>query len=114
MNFTSKQYKIIGEVLIGIPALLLIALGIGELSGGIISGLQHFVQLIPLIALAVTCWFYPKIGGVALVVISLVLYIVYFISASNFSLIARLLNGFLLFGLPFFSGISFFAASKRR
>lgn len=110
IKLSQKQYKIWGEIFLLIPEAVLIVLGIGEISGGIISGLQHFVQLLPLLALAIYAWYRPKTGGYILLGIAFLFFILY-IFFFQFPLIARIINSMLLFGLPVIGGIFFIKAN---
>lgn len=108
-----KRYKIIGEILLIVPIGLLVLLGLGELTGGIISGLQHFLQLLPLLLLAIGCWFYPKAGGTLLISLSTVLAILYFFTFP-LPLLGKLTTIALLFALPILAGCMFVLADREK
>lgn len=61
--------KLAGLVLLLVPigVLLLFTFGEGR------EGLQHLVQLAPLLAVAVLAWYRPRLGGTLLIVIGLAL-----------------------------------------
>jgi hypothetical protein len=107
MKIKVIQYKIFGECLLLIPGTLLILFGIGEINGGDISGIQHFMELAPLLILAIICWRYPRTGGFILAVLGTILSALYFVFFQSFPLSLRLLNTFLLFGIPVLAGLAF-------
>lgn len=104
---THVQYKIIGEICLVIPTVLLTLLGVGEIVGGDMSGVQHFFQLTPLLILGVLSWFYPKYLGYFLLISALILGLWYMITFNRFPLASRIINALLLFGFPCVSGITF-------
>lgn len=108
MRLTSNHYKTIAEILLLIPAALLLVLGIGELVGGDTSGVQHFLQLIPLLVFAFLSWNYPKIGGVTLATVATILAILYFLFFSGFPPLVRAINDAILFLPPVVAGMLFF------
>jgi hypothetical protein len=113
MNASRRQCKIAGELFLTIPGLLLIVLTIGELSGGMRIGLQHLVQLIPLVAVAVICWFYTRTGGILLTFFASFLAVFYIFSFKDFPFLAKLIITFILFGFPILAGILFLHAGEK-
>lgn len=107
-----KKYKILAEALLVIPIGLLLFLGFGEIFGGDIYGVQHFVQLLPLLVLAVFAWFHPQKMGMFIFLIGIIAFVAYLIMSGQFSLWVRIINGFLLFGTPILSGALFVKSSK--
>jgi len=56
------------------PVLLVLSLfTVGETLGGDLSGLSHLLQLIPLVLVIVLGWRYPRLSGVILVAVGLLL-----------------------------------------
>ena len=108
------HYKILGEALLFIPILLLLMFGIGEMSSGITGSLQHIIQLIPMVILAIISWQYPRSGGFILIAAALILAIIYFLFFHTLPLSTRLLTDFVLFGIPALAGISFIFSDKSK
>ena len=104
--------KIVAEVLLIIPLGFLILLGLGEIFGGDIWGAQHFVQLLPLFILSIFAWYHPRKGGIVIFTMGTIAFCFYLFMFSHFSLWIRVLNGFLLFGIPILSGVLFIKSSK--
>lgn len=70
---STQNLKILAVALLAFPALLLAALGIGEMAGGEGSGIQHIPEALALVILAAAAWKYPGRVGAILVVVSAVL-----------------------------------------
>ncbi len=105
--------KIIGELFLIIPIGILFIFGIGEIKGGISSGYQHFTQLIPLLLLAIGCWFFPRFGGSIVIMLSVILAMGYFLISHHLPFSARLLTLILLFAIPFTAGWLFVLADRK-
>lgn len=114
MNVTAFKLKIAGLLFLCFPLLIIIILGIGEMTGGMLSGIQHFVQAVPLVVLGYFAWKKPSIGGKTLIVISSILTILYLIyPPGGFSISFRFINALILFGPIILSGVLFWVSSKR-
>ena len=60
--------KAVAIVLLGIPALVLMALAIGEMASGEASGIQHVPEALLLLVVAGAAWRYPRmVGNIVLV-----------------------------------------------
>ncbi len=67
----STILKIVGLLPIGLLALVSLAFGIGESTGGDLSGLMHLVPFV-IVGLAMwLCWKYPLWGGILLLAVTL-------------------------------------------
>jgi hypothetical protein len=111
---SSKQLKIAGLVLLAIPALFLAALALGEgVVGGDVWGLQHVAQLAPLVVVAWLAWRQPFWGGVALIALTLVFTVLYFIFIHGFPLTTVLPTLALLFVPPLVAGVLFVLAARQ-
>lgn len=68
---TARILKIIGLLPIGFLSLVSLVFGIGESTGGDLSGLIHLVPFV-ILALAIwLCWKYPLWGGIILLAMAL-------------------------------------------
>lgn len=113
MKISPKSFKVAGLGILCIPLVLLLVLGIGEMSGGIYSGLQHLIQAIPIILFMYFAWVKPKIGGVILIFLSIILALLYlFFPPVSMPSIYRVENTILLFSPLLLSGILFLRAQK--
>ena len=81
--------------------------------GGDLSGLQHVVQMAPLLLLAWFSWQRPRLGGIALIGLSLLFTVTYLVISRDFSLSVRLTAGILIFAMPLVAGILFLLASRQ-
>jgi hypothetical protein len=68
----TKTLKIIALICSGLVAGTLLLFLIGETVGGDWSGLGHLIQLIPVVLLMWLGWKRPLLGGIFLVVLSLI------------------------------------------
>lgn len=90
--------KTIGIGILLIPSAILALFGFGEVFGGNISGLQHFLQLLPLVILAVVSWKHPNIGGKFLIALGILVFMIYpFTMLGRFPWWAILVNDFIIF-----------------
>jgi hypothetical protein len=69
--------KTIAAALIAVPAIALLALGIGEMAGGEPSGVQHLPEAAVLLALLVLAWRRPAFAGRLLVGLGGVLFVLW-------------------------------------
>jgi hypothetical protein len=91
---------------------VLLLFAFGEAFGGDITGLQHLVQLLPLAILLAWAWRSPRVGGAALVALSLVLSLGYPLLAGGEHLSTIVLVELLLFAPPLLAGLLFLAAAR--
>jgi hypothetical protein len=105
-----RKLKVAALVLLGLPAAVLVLFLAGETVGGDATGLQHLVQLAPLAILGGVAWRYPRAGGLALIVIGLVLAVLYPWVFGGFPLSTVVLVEMLLFAPPIVAGLLFVAA----
>lgn len=114
MIFHATSYKIIGETLLLLPTSLLLLIGIADLVSSDISGLQHFVELIPFASFAYLCWYQPRTAGMILATAAALLAVAYFLFFTRTSAIARLINDILLFVPLIIAGVLFFTSSETK
>jgi hypothetical protein len=114
MKINQLRLKILGLALLLLPTVLLLIMGMGEMIGGDFSGIQHFVQLLPLVLLAIISWKYPKIGGIILLSLSTVLALVYAVMThKSATLWAVIINDSVLFLPTLLAGILLMLSSKK-
>lgn len=105
--------KVAGVGLLLVPIGLLLLLGIGEMAGGDISGIQHIVEVAVLVSLAVIAWKRPRIGGTILVGLGALLAILYVVAVDGrFPLWALLITELMLFGPAIVSGLLLLTAAQ--
>jgi hypothetical protein len=109
---TSKRLKPVGIVLLALPILILAVFAIGEVAGGDISGLQHIIQLVPLLLLAWLAWRWPVWGGIvltatSLIVVTLVILFLPGLATGPFTLFRAI-----LFLPPLVAGVLFILAGR--
>lgn len=104
--------KRIGLGLLIIPVGFLSLFLFGEVFSGDLSGFSHLLQLIPLFVLIYIAWKWPFWGGVALVLFSLALGIIYAVD-QLFAWQTILFVELLLFLPPFISGILLVLSSRK-
>jgi hypothetical protein len=108
--------RLAASALLCVPAALLSLLGIGEMAGGDVSGLQHFVEAVPLILLLAAGWFWPHQTGIVLLCIgtlALLAWLVFLMTVSErASPIAWAVVGVSLFLPPFLAGTLFLRGSS--
>ncbi len=100
----------------GVTAGLLLLFLLGEVLGGDISGLQHVVQLAPLVALLALGWRYPNLAGALLLAIGLALAGAYFLESRGGSVAAaeRALVAAIFLLPPILAGVLFLLAGRLR
>lgn len=106
---TGRRLKLAALVCLALPIVVLAAFAVGEVAAGTISGLQHVVQLLPLVALAWLGWKRPLWGGIALIGLTLVLAGL-FISMDTVPPSAMLFASFLIFAPALLAGIALVTA----
>ena len=110
---TKKVLKKIGLALLLVPLCILLLFTFGEIFAGDMSGLSHLVQVVPLALLIFLAYKKPFIGGVILLVASLVFGILYPLAAP-FSFRTIVLVESFLFVPPFVSGLLLILSSKKK
>lgn len=110
---SSRLLKLAGTGLLAVPIVILALFTVGEVLGGDLSGLQHAVQMAPLLLLAWFSWQRPRLGGIALIGLALLFAVVYFVLSRDFPPGTRLTAGILLFAMPLVAGILFLLASRQ-
>ena len=113
IHLTSTQLKRAGLALLTLPILILAGFAAGELAGGDISGLQHVVELVPVALLAWFAWRRPLWGGMALIVLALILLMLYIVFIHGFPLPTVVLTLMFLFATPLAAGVLFVAAARQ-
>ncbi len=110
----ARGLQIAGLVVLSLVALIFLAFGVGEMSGGIAGGEGHLIELVPIVALLVLAWLRPLEGGLTLIacgVISALGFIVGMLSAGGSPQFSMISPALLITSLPqLISGILFFAA----
>jgi hypothetical protein len=94
------------------PIAILLLFTFGEVIGGDISGVQHLAQLLPLAIVLAAAWRFPRVGGAALVALSLVLGVVYPFAFAGADLGTIILVELLLFVPPMLAGLLFLVAAR--
>jgi len=77
MNAEADRTKRFALVLLGLGIAFYLMFGVGELAGGDVSGVQHFIPVAILTALAVVAWHRPRAAGIALLALTVPLGAVY-------------------------------------
>jgi hypothetical protein len=113
MRLTARRRKVLGLIVLLVPLGILALFTVGEVAGSDVSGLQHLVQALPLVGLAILAWRKPRAGGIALIVVAAVLAVVYAVIASAaMPMATRLLVGAVLFAPAIVSGALFVSAHE--
>ena len=109
--------KIAGEALLLVPVVALAWAGLSEVAGGDYTGVQHIVEVIPLAAFAVIAWRWPRLGGVLLAGISVLLIATYvgfaLTNGERGPAWLWLVVGLVLFAPPLLGGALFWHAGGR-
>jgi hypothetical protein len=110
------RLKLAASVLLAVPIALLLLFTIGEMTGGDLSGAQHIVQVAPLLLLLIAGWRYPRLAGIALLglgVLLLVIWLVFVVVEGERGEIVMWVGaGLLLFVLPLTAGWLFLKAGR--
>ncbi|MDA0365842.1 MAG: hypothetical protein O3B31_14195 [Chloroflexi bacterium] len=109
-----RHLRAIATAAIAPVVAVLVLFVVGEAGGGDLSGLQHVVQLAPLVLIVAAAWRFPTVGGGLLVVLSLVLIVGYPVWALDreISPLGIVLVEALLLLPPLASGLLFLAAGR--
>lgn len=116
MPGTSRwRLQFAATIVAGLSAAVLVLFLVGETVGGDLSGLQHLVQLAPLVALIALGWRAPRLAGWLLIVIGALIAGAYLWMAegTNAGAVERALVGGLFLLPPVIGGALFVAASRR-
>ncbi len=73
--------KLAASALLGAPIAILLLLGLGEMAGGDVTGVQHLVEVVPLLLLLIAAWRWPRVAGIALVCIGSIVLLVWAVLA---------------------------------
>jgi hypothetical protein len=106
------RLKAIALALLAIPLAVLALFAVGEVAGGDWSGLQHVVQALPLVLLALAAYRWPVAAGWLLVVVGagiMGLYVV--LTYSRFELATIAVAEF-IFAMPVVAGILLVLAGR--
>jgi hypothetical protein len=113
MRITAKTRKFLGLMALVVPLGILALFTAGEVAGGDVSGLQHVVQALPLVALALLAWRKPRAGGVILIIVAIALAVLYAFNApAVVPGSTRIVFGAVLFGPAIVSGALFISAHE--
>lgn len=108
-----RRLKVAASLLLAIPTGILLLFLVGEVAGGELSGVQHLLQLSPLLALAALAWRHPQAGGAALIAVGTGLGVAYPLLFSDSSMRVILGVELLLFAPPVLAGALFLLAGFR-
>ncbi len=111
-NMSVRVLKRIAVGILLIPVTFLCLFAFGEALSGDVSGLFHLIQALPLLLLVLLSYKKPFVGGVILMVLSLILGITYLLRA-KFDFKTVFLVELLLFIPPFISGLFLVLFSKK-
>jgi hypothetical protein len=114
MQFPRRWIRIAGLVLAAIPLGILLLFAIGETTGGVLYGLQHLVEAVPLAVLAFVAWRWPGVGGPLLAGTSALLGAMFFVATSGrVSPGITVGTALLFFAPPLVAGLLFWAGVRR-
>lgn len=99
--------KISAAVAAAIPIAFLLLFAVGEGAGG--SG--HYVQAAPLIVLAILAWYYPRVGGYALIASAIIVGALFAFYSRSQDIFTTAVVELILFFPILLSGIFFMRAS---
>jgi hypothetical protein len=108
-ELTPGTLKTISIVLLVVPLVVLLILGIAEMIGGDVTGVQHIVMAAPLALLLLAAWRHPRFAGNMLLVIGtglLAAWLVLVVSRGmdRREMLAYAFAGVLVFGPPLLAG----------
>jgi hypothetical protein len=72
-----ERLRLAAMVLLAAPAPFLLALGIGEMSEGALSGIQHIPEALVLLLVAAVAWWRPRIAGIVVIAVSSLLFVLW-------------------------------------
>ncbi len=104
--------KKLGMAILLLPIGFLSLFLFGEVFAGDLSGISHFIQILPVLVLAFVAWKKPFIGGLVMVMASIVMGMLYALDA-KFQVATVLLVELFLFLPPFIAGILLILSSKK-
>ena len=70
MDAEARWTKRAALVLLGLGIAFYLMFAVGELAGGDVSGVQHFLPVAILVALAIVAWYRPRAAGIALLALT--------------------------------------------
>ena len=113
----SRRMRLAALTLLGVPAGLLVLLGLGEMMGGNISGIQHVPEAALLLALLWLAWRYPWPAGTILVAGTALLFTLWLLMVTTRGhdqtpLWAWLLTGLVVFVPPLAAGVLLLLSSR--
>jgi hypothetical protein len=112
------RLKLVAVGILAVPVAGLLLLAIGEMAGGDLTGAQHLVQAAPLMVLLVAGWRYPRLAGIALLGIGIILLgiwlvlVVFLAEVERAAIVAWIVGGVMLFVLPLTAGWLFLKAGR--
>jgi hypothetical protein len=104
--------KVAGIAILLIPIAMFSIFAVGETFGGNLSGLSHFLQALPLVLLVFVCWRFPRIGGLATMLLGILLVVAYPLRASNQPLSTTILTELIFFTPPILAGLLIYLSSR--
>ena len=117
----STRLKVAATALVGVPAVMLIAIALGEMADGEVTGVQHLPEGGLLLLLAAAGWRYPRQAGALLLlagVAVLAVWLVWVVSSEDVAGRAPLLGwvavGLVLFAPPILAGLLLLRSSGVR
>jgi RsiW-degrading membrane proteinase PrsW (M82 family) len=106
-----RTSRIVATILVAIPVTMLTLLGFAEVLGGDRTGVQHFLTAAPLLALLVLGWQRPRIAGILLLALGLIVFLLWVVFvasvADRASPLVWLLVALALFTPPLVAGLLF-------
>lgn len=111
----SARWKLAGLVVAAPAVGVLLLFAVGEMGGGDLSGVQHLVQLTPLLAVLAAAWRWPRAGGRLLIALASLLaavYAVFALTRSDLSLAVVVVAELLFFAPAILAGLFFIRASR--
>lgn len=111
---SSRALKYAGMAILVIPIAILLLFTIGEVAGGDISGLGHLLQVFPIIVLAIAAWKWPRIAGLFLIGLGILLAAIYPFVFSHLRFEVVLITEVMLFLPPIVSGTLLLLSTRQR
>jgi cytochrome bd-type quinol oxidase subunit 1 len=102
-----QRLTIAACVLLGLPAAILLFMGIGEMADGEVSGAQHIPEAAALIGLMLAAWWFPRVVGILLLMLGSLVFagwLVLVIARGEFDAAALLVGGVVVLLPPLVAG----------